>query len=297
MKKLALILTFAAASSALAAGPVKSEFFFQTAPEKHQVTPDLSYKSQSKKSTGSTEKVTNQVLSAKYEYGINEMFSAGLSVGYLTGETTDTGVAKTSASGLTDVVYFLRGQNAFMEGSSLHYGADINMALAKAEYDSTTNKAKNGSSGGMGMTPYVGYNWIVGPGVVGTKISTELDLSDRTLALKPGTTEVKVKGGNETSLTGFYEQGFDKWLVGGAISYSSVNTTKATVSGSPTNTSGGNYLTLKVYPTYEISETATVIGDLTYSNFLGDEEVSGGTVTKIDSRDDLSLNVGGRFTF
>lgn len=296
MKKLALIVSFAAATSAYASGPVKSEFFYQAAPEKHQVTPALTYTSMNEKVTGSTEKKTNQVLSVKYEYGISEMFSAGLTLGYLSGETTETGLAKTSASGLADVVYFLRGQNSFMEGSSLHYGADINMALSKGEVDSTTGNLKSASTGGMGITPYVGYNWMVGPGVVGARLSTQMDLSDKTFK-QTGTTDTKAKGGNITALTGFYEQGFDKWLVGGALTYSGVNTIKSTTAGTTTNVAGGNYFGIKVYPTYELSETATIVGELSYNTFLGDNKVSGGTVTKVDSKDDMNINVGGRFTF
>lgn len=309
MKKALVIASLGLASAAYAGTPVKSEFFYQTEPQKHQVTPELEYSSDKLETstTGADSELTNtqQILNVRYEYGISEMFSTGAEVGYLTGdvETSTTGAASTTTDqkGLTDFNFFFKGNYAPMDASSMHYGINVGISPADREEDST-KKETNAVSGGMSMTPYVGYQWLVGAGVWGANLSHEMDLGDRSVNIKPGTTTEKRTGGNDTILTGFYEHVWEKWNFGGALSYISRNTLETDPSvGADEETTGGTYWRLRFYPTWEVNEMTTVLGEIAYTNFLGDSVTDGvpGTArpVDVDSSSTLSLQVGGRFTF
>jgi hypothetical protein len=304
MKK-ALVLAAFAASTAYAGTPVKSEYFYQTEAQKHQVTPEINYTSDKLKGddvTGTAQKtdITSQILNVRYEYGINEMFSAGAMAGYQMSGEYDQGAGNSSDNkGMTDITIFGKGNWAFRDGESMHYGANWMVSPGDQEIDQV-KKESNAMSGGMTLMPWVGYQWMIGSGAVaGANLSTELDVGDRTVKTTTalGETTAKTTGGNETALTGFYEHPWDKTVVGVSLSYLAINTTEADTSGVTATTTGGNYWRLRVYPTYTLNESTTILGQIAYTSFLGDSFARSGTEYDVDSWNTLNIQVGGRFTF
>ena len=293
MKKIALIAFFAV-TTANAGTPVKSEYFYQTDATQHQVTPELTYISDKTEFTGASSETTNQTLNVRYEYGINEMLSTGAQIGYLTGETETAGTAA-DQTGMTDITLFVKGQNSWVDSQSFHYGANFGWSPGDATVDTTGET--NAMTGGMSLTPYAGYLWMVGKGVAGVNLSTQVDIGDRTIDDEANTDKTKATGGNDTTLTGLYEHPMEWGLVGTSLSYIATNTTENETGAVTSETTGGNFWRLRVYPTYKVSETATVIGQIAYQGFLGDSVTSGGTVVDVDSSNVLTLQVGGRFTF
>lgn len=291
MRLAIVITTLGFAGAAFAGTPIKSEFFYQTEMEKQQVTPELTYGSTKTKATAGTQTETKQTLNVKYEYGLNEMLSAGAKIGYQTGSTEPAGGgASTDEKGVTDLNIYMRGQYAWMDGGSFHFGANFNASLGEREVDTAKNE-NTAMTGGMGLTPYVGYQWLMGKGVIGTKLSTEMDIGDRKVKTKPANTTSKVTGFNETALTGFYEHPFEKGLIGTSVSWIAFNTQETKTSGTTTTTAGGNLWQLKVYPTYDLNETTTILGEVAYTSLLSEKFAGSKDVT------DLNIQVGGRFTF
>lgn len=288
MKK-AVVIAFFAATAANAGTPVKSEYFYQTEAQKHQVTPELKYDSQ-KIDTGATTDVTGQTLSVRYEYGINEMLSTGVRAGYTMMES-ETGATSQDQTGMTDITLFLKGQNAFVDAQSLHWGVSLDYSPGDKEVNNDDNEV-NGMSGGMTVNPFVGYLWMVGNGTAGVNFSTELGLGDRTTKTTTAgvETDTTTTGGNETALTGLYEHKMEKALIGTSLSYVNVNTAENETAGVESTTDGGNFYRLRVYPTYSVSEATTVLGELKYESLISENAT-------YESWNNLTLQVGGRFTF
>lgn len=289
MKKIALIAFFAV-TTANAGTPVKSEFFYQTEATQHQVTPELSYDTQNVEFTNSKSDVTGQTLSVRYEYGINEMLSTGILAGYLTGEE-EAGTTTTDQKGMTDITLFLKGQNAFADSQSMHWGADLDWSPGDREINNTTNEV-NAMTGGLTIKPFVGYVWMTGPGLAGINFNTALGLGDRTLMTTTGATETesKLTNGLESALTGFYEHTMDKTIIGTSLSYVNIATTDIKTGTSETTRDGGNLWRLRVYPRFQVSETTTILGELSYSTLVSKNAT-------YDSYNLLTAQVGGRFTF
>lgn len=289
-----LTATLAALGLTLAAHAttdIKSEYFYQAAPDANILTPGLNYNSSSFKVTGGTKQdTTGQNLNLAYERGLTEMYAVGANLGYTTSKT-EQGTSETDTKGLQDIQIFAKGRYSFVEGSSMNYGAELYFSPSEKQED-TANNENDAMSGGNSLRPWVGYQWLMGSHVLGTKLSTDFLLGERSVKNKTATTTTttKSKGGEETKLAIFYEIPHEMGAVGFEAYYSATAETKT---GSTEGNDGANMMGLGVYSPYHFSEAATVIGDLKWSQ-LASSSIGG---VDIDSSSNLSLNVAGRFMF
>lgn len=292
-----LMTTIAAlgfACAAHAATTIQSEFFYQADSDSNVLTPELNYSSTSLKYKGANkQETTGQVLDLSYERGLNEMYSVGAGVAYMNGKQEKQGTNDLDMTGLRDLSLFARGRYAFVEDSSLHYGADVLLSTGDREYEYKTSKTEvNASSGGNSIRPYVGYQWLLGSHVLGTKLSTDFNLGKKSVKSKSvtETTTNKMEGGEETTLSVFYEIPHEMGSVGFQAFYAGVANTKT---DSTQNHDGYNKMGLGVYSPYHFSESAAVIGDLTWSQ-LASSSIGG---AEVDSTSDINVSVAGRFMF
>lgn len=293
MKKLSIFLAALSfiGMTAHAATPVQSEYFYQTDVDRHQVTPELGYEtSRIDPETGSSTDVTTSVLNVKYEYGLLDMLSMGAQIGYANA-VNDRGPTTVDERGLTDLLLFARARQAFIEQQSLHYGATLNVSLGDREEDVDGNDF-DVQSGGIGLAPYVGYQWLVGANTIGVNVSTEFDLVDRTVEESTAgvPNDVERTGGNTSTLSGFWESPIPNGLLGIALYYNAVNTLEETDEGATATIDGENNVGAQVYVPYYFNEASTFIGSADYSVGVGDQ-------AEVDSSDAFLLNVAGRFTF
>lgn len=292
-----LTATLAALGLTLAAHAttdIKSEYFYQADTDANVLTPALNYNSNSNsvkgKVSGTTTKTdtTGQNLNLAYERGLTEMYAVGANLGYTTSKQ-EVGTAETDTKGLQDIQIFAKGRYAFVEGSSMHYGAELYFSPSEKQIDNA-NKEEDAMSGGNSLRPWAGYQWLMGSHVLGTKLSTDFLLGEKSVKVKGAAAATKYKGGEATKLGVFYEIPHEMGAVGFEAFYSSTAETKT---GSTVAANGFNMMGLGVYSPYRFSEAATVIGDLKWSQRAS----SSVGETDVDSSSDLSLNVAGRFMF
>jgi hypothetical protein len=290
-----LTTTIAALGLTLAAHAttdIKSEYFYQAAPDANILTPGLNYNSNSYKTVGGTKKdTTGQNLNLAYERGLTEMYAVGANLGYTTSKQ-EQGTTDTDIKGLNDIQIFAKGRYSFVEGSSMNYGADLYFSPSERQYDGTNanNPEMDAMSGGNTLRPWVGYQWLMGSHVLGAKLSTDFLLGEKSVKVKGAAAATKIKGGEETKLAVFYEIPHEMGAVGFEAFYMAMAETKQ---GSTEQNDGHNMMGLGVYSPYHFSEGATVIGDLKWSQWAT-SSVGG---VDVDSSSDLSLKVAGRFMF
>lgn len=288
-------IAFAGLTVAHAQSPVNSEKFWQAPADQNTFTPGLTYGANKLKMKGADEeKVTGPTLDFAYERGINEMLSAGASIGYIS-TSNDDGTNESDNKGVSDLKAFLKGQKAFVEGSSFHFGATLSASLVDAEVDK--NGDANGTTGGMALTPYVGYQWMAGTGVFGLKLSHDLYKGEREIDNKALNADVTEEGAEATTFAVFYEMPFTGGLVGFEAHYittADVDTeTKVGATTTKDTTDGLKYIGLGVYPRFEVNESTTIIGSISY-DMLQNDEINNADV---DSGNILQIGVAGRFTF
>jgi hypothetical protein len=287
-----LTTTIAALGLTLAAHAttdIKSEYFYQAAPDANILTPGLNYNSSSYKQTGGTKQdTTGQNLNLAYERGLTDMYAVGANLGYTTSKT-EQGTSETDVKGLQDIQIFAKGRYSFIEGSSMNYGADLYFSPSERQIDLANNEW-DAMSGGNSLRPWVGYQWLMGSHVLGTKVSTDFLLGEKSVKVKGAAAATKIKGGEETKLAVFYEIPHEMGAVGFEAFYTAMAETKQ---GSTEQNDGHNMMGLGVYSPYHFSEAATVIGDLKWSQWAS-SSVGG---VDVDSSSALSLNVAGRFMF
>jgi len=280
---------------------MKSEFFYQTDADKNQITPELVYGSKSVEFdvTGVQKAETKATtLNLSYERGINEMLSAGVRLPYTT-TTDEQGTQKTDTKGIGDIALFLKGNHTLAEGQALWFGADLNLSPGDhtSKVKSATKTEDNNYKGGHSIAPYVGYSMLVSSWVVGTRLSTEMGLGDRTVKTTPlAGAEAKTKetGEHRTALTAFGEMPITGGNVGAKLTYAGIDTKKSKdAAGTTTRTAGYTTIGLGVYGNYDFSETAAIIAGIDYTKLASDRYQG----VKVDSTSDMAINVGGRFTF
>lgn len=267
---------------------VKSEYFYQTDAAKSQANANLGYTSQTAKTGAVKEETTKTILNLNYERGLNEMLSVGGTIGYVTGKS-DTIVNDADTKGLDDIKLFIKGQNSFMAGSSLNYGATLNASIGKKEVKTDSVSV---NSGGIGLTPYVGYQMLMGSMVLGTKLQTAMNVTKAKWedSTTTPTASYDVTGGNRTMLSVFTEGNVGTGLIGGELGWWGDNTTEVEATGGTTKIAGETGYTLTGYTRWDLTPQATLIGKISYESALSDH-------TGIDSSDMFGMNVGGRFTF
>lgn len=294
---IAILTGFASAQAAT--GTINSETFYQASPEANVVTPALDYSSESisaKIGAASVDvKDSGPTLNFNYERGINDMFAAGITLGYKQGSSEMTGAmtSDNDENGLTDVALTFKGQNSFVQDSSLHYGAYLKMSTGNRTVDADGNY--NAMSGGHSLTPFVGYQWLWNSNVIGVKYTQTIWGSERTTE-GPGGSEAKEEGGGLSELKAFYEMPMDKWNLGFSAQYRANSPVEDTTTSTKTRlydaiqTAGVTF-----YPTWNVNETTTVVGSLGYATLLSkDPTFDGATLEGVSI---LDFSVGGRFAF
>jgi hypothetical protein len=155
--------------------------------------------------------ISGMIESLKAEYGINDNFSAGLVLtNYaLTITSSNTGILPAfKENGLLDPQLFLNTRWDDIGGGILRVGTKLAISMGNHTSDSSFNE--NGASGGTTLLPYVGWEKNVGPGLIGTRLSFMVDLtnkkwSDDANKFDPASSTGYATGGDTTKLDAFYE--------------------------------------------------------------------------------------------
>lgn len=181
----------------------------------------------------------------KVEYGINEMFSAGLILGNvnLRAQPTPEGtgfIPDFNISGMADPLLYFEGRNNMGPGTLL-YGLNLTVALGNHTVDAQFNN--NASNGGIGANPWVGYQMHLGPGTIVGKLQYSGFLTDRktvTTATNGTTTTTTTDGGQMTQMDVLWEQNITPTIIYGAgFTYNAFMQTKNTTSGVQTDGDNG----------------------------------------------------------
>lgn len=237
---IAAIGSFAQAQSAATNSNVGSEFFYQTPAGKQDITARLGYRMNVTREKATTtapnpQDVKNTGLDdtgVSYEYGISDAFSVGADLNFSSLETDETTKVKTS--GLKDPMINFKGTSG-MDFGRLRYGAMLGLGgLQKAKQEADS---KTAMTGGYSLTPYVGADSDVGPGILGARLSYGIAM-ERTIEVTgtTGSTDYKGTGGNNLGVSVFYEYVMSDMLFGGAINYNSIS--EITLKDTATNAEG-----------------------------------------------------------
>lgn len=286
MKHVLAFLLFASCSAfAASSGGNGSEYQWQTPADKIEVTPRLDYINRTDApKTGSDTKVTGFHVGLLGEYGISEMFSAGLSLSNLSYTINTT--PETKKSGLEDLNVFFHGRSEMGMGS-LRYGIDVGFGLAKSE--TKTNGDQNASSGGMSLAPFVGYEMNMAPCTYGARLSYKMFMGDRTHT--NGATEEKLSGPTTTSLALFYEHDMAPMKIGAALEIEGSGSYDTKVNGTSSGKTSGETMTgVSIYAPYEINPMITVVPAFKYAKATSMPSTT-------DSTTYWTLGASGRFTF
>jgi hypothetical protein len=279
---LLVMLPIAAFAEGAASGG--SEFFYQSAAGKQDVTPSLQMNSQSEEVGGGAEDTTDTtVLRAEYERGIQEGLSAGVALGYVVSGENDDGTTTTDITGLQNIDVFVKASMAAGPGA-LKYGANLSLSPGDQELD---GDELNAYTGGHSLTPYVGYEMASGACTYGAKLAVDFGLTDRTLVV--GATDTEYSGGEDTTISLFYEHEFNADMTLGA------SLDWVTTSDTTNETSGGD--TENISPTQVISlylptkvGSGLLLPELEYGMTTADQVNN----ADVDSYNQLNIKVGYR---
>lgn len=292
MKQILAFLLAVSGSAAFAAEN-GSQYQWQTPADKWEVTPKLTFGSMTSTATrnGGDTKTSKFGISVLGEYGISEMFSAGLKLMHVNNkkEMPNNGGSDTE-SGLGDLGLFFHGRMAAGPGS-FRFGADVDFSLAKKE--SKANGDTSANTGGMWLAPFVGYEMSSESCTYGARLAYKMLLGDATVENK-GTTpasESKVSGSQVTSLALFYEHDMAPVTLGAALEIDSLAKIESKTGTTTTKTAGYTNTGLKIYVPYMVNEMITVLPEFKYSMHTAKENDG------IDKVSGWDLGLAGRFTF
>lgn len=302
-KLIALLVPFAFSTAAFAEGKSgSSEFMHQTEADRFEVTPSFFFGQETTKATADADPETKYKtdtfwLGLMGEYGINEMLSVGLGLAYET-DTTKTStndgstVANTTAKGLMDPDLFLNGKVAAGPGM-FRFGTHLTFAIEKFKTKDADGNS-NIATGGIALTPFVGYEWMMGPGLLGARLSYDLYKGERSQTYFGGTTG-KEKGGETLGFALFYEMDMAPAIWGFSFAINSHAETKITTAGTTTNQNNGNTdMELTTYAAWEVAPDVTLLPRLSYGRTA---RGAAGQQQYEKSTDGFGLQVGARFAF
>lgn len=271
-----------------------SEYMWQTPADKWEVTPSLSMmKTTTKpKAAGAQDiEMSATTISVKGEYGISEQFSAGLLLANVSGKA-EQGATSIDVKGMADIIAFFHGRNAMGTGS-LRYGVDVGLGLSKREIESTGDT--NVSSGGISLTPFVGYEIAAAPCTYGARLAYKMYAGERKQTDNTSTPadDDKITGPTTTSLAFFYEHDMAPVRLGAALEIASNTESEIKTNGGAGVKQGDGETTMgiKLYVPYTVNEMITILPEFTYAQATAKEN------NTIDSKSGWNLGVGGRFTF
>jgi len=207
-----------------------SEYFYQAEGGHFEITPAVTttldaikYNDTVSGHKNLTAGVATTPIGAEFEYGITNGLAVGINlnyqdshIGYKCDDTTCPD--NTSANGLMDPELYLKGTSA-IGGGALHYGGALEVAVEKLKIKSSGST--NAATGGIALTPYVGYDRPLWKGYIGGKVSYQTWLSQR-----QGTDDtavfdntVKINGGDVMRASAFYEVNFNIMTYGVSLNY------------------------------------------------------------------------------
>lgn len=286
LKVLAMTLVTVAVGTASAAESAGSEFFFQAPANTSALTPHIGYQNFTFKTKGATQDSTLSGLyrlGASYEYGLNEMLALGADVSYTSEELDAGGTTKPKVSGLQDPVVYLKGTTP-MDMFRLRYGATLGLGFSKSKVES--NGDMNVASGGFGLTPYIGADMDLGPGILGARLSYAFNF-ERTN--DSAGTEEKLSGGDVLSVAAFYEYMLSDMILGGDFEFRSVGEQTTKVNGVETaKTKSFSPLGIDLYARIPVAGF-DLIPALSYDFSAGGD--------RFDKYNDMALTVAGRWLF
>jgi hypothetical protein len=237
-------------------------------------------------------------INVMLEYGINQMFSAGLELAYGTGQLTysgcPTGFSCNSqhVNGMYDPQLFFKGRSAVGAGV-IQYGAVLDVSVEKETTSSTGDQ--NNASGGISFTPFVAYQMAAGPGTWGARLQYGIYQGDKKSTDSSSGTSVP----STTSSNGnwvidtFYEAPVAGITIGGALSYAQNPETKTSQNGGPKtgNLDAYNTMGVQVYVPVKLS-SLTILPSVTYDtmNFSQSNSVA-------SSENMIEVGVAARMSF
>lgn len=210
---------------------VNSEFFFQPAPGASTLSGTFSYLSSTVEIAPLEVKTTGFILIPEYLRGLNESVAVGIGGSYWNLKTESFG-SETATTGLGDIEFIIRGRHPNPFGS-LRYGAEMDVSLGDAEKEA--NGDQNAMSGGIMLTPYVGFQLQNASGFWGVKLSREVEVQKRT-EIDNGTKEVH-SGGEDIDLIAFVERELaPERSLGLSVEYSKSEDSQTDTGGTVTTT-------------------------------------------------------------
>ena len=251
----------------------ESEFFFQADEDQKFLSVYGDYRTFSSDNSDTD----GFLLGVEYERGINEMLSwhVGLDYGMYTNEV---GGSETDTDGLSDILFGVKGRHMIGPGS-LRFGTTGYLAYADGETDA--NGDQNRATGGIGLAPYVGYQWDQDPALFGLKVSQEAILAEG--KLDDNGTESTVSGGEAFVISAYYErilENSDRF--GAALHHTTTSDTETETSGTTTTQEADDALYgLELYGRMD-RDNGSWIPSLTYTTSSDDD---------FDSYDDITLGV------
>lgn len=271
-----------------------SQYQHQTASGLFELTPTVSYETTTKKFKNGAAKhdfpITNERLMG--EYGIDEMFSVGLTLTNSDIQDKTTGSTH-KFQGLADPDLFLNGRSAMGSGS-LRFGTHLTMALGDSKLDSSGEKS-NAYSGGYALTPFVGYELKDSSMTYGVRVLFDLlkgegKWKNDGFAFMPASG--KFKDGKQVISSIFFEQEINPVTWGVDVQLENHQKTYLDFDG------GGSYETLpaynrvnlNVYAAYMASDSITILPTLSYINFSAGPK-------DVDSQTGFGGQIAGRFAF
>lgn len=294
IRKLLAILPLAISSAAFAASTASegSEYMHQAPAGKFEVTPAVDYHDYTVKFSGGTKgDISGLAYGVKGEYGINDMFSAGIAISASNDKFKPDSGASTTASGLNNIDIYGLGKYDLGMGL-LRYGLDFSISTSKSKEDATTGVATNTDLGMTMLTPFVGWEMGMGPGIFGLKFSYAFQLTDRSYDNTAGSKE---KGINAESLSAFYEwQADTTWSLGLSLAWNSVNGSKIDGVSKATGHAG---LFVDVYAPITLAQDILLIPNVGWGDdgSLAPFATSGGA--SINTVQKWNVGVAARFTF
>lgn len=274
--------------TAFAKGGDGSEFFYQSAAGKHELTPSLQMNSLEIEYTGGTKLTTDtNQLNLEYEYGLMEELSVGAALGYVFGGDYELLGTKGDISGLSNIEVFAKATMPAGPGF-LKYGASL--SLSPEDKETESNNDVNASTGGHSLEPYIGYEYAWDNCTFGAKLAVDVGLTDRTEKTSSGSTDYS--GGEATTISLFYEHKFSEAMkLGASLDWITKSDLKNETSGGTTEQLSPTQL-LSIYLPTSVG-SGTLLPELGYG-FTTEDKVG---ATEIDSYSMLNLALGYRMEF
>jgi len=263
-----------------------TQFFYQTAPDNRAITPGASYLEQKINSTNGYQTVSALLIAIIYEHGFTPMFSLGGVLAYESGSITQTGVNDETISGLANIILYGRGTLPMGTGA-FKFGADL--SVSPGNQTVSYNGNVNAFTGGQQIIPYVGYQHPMGPGFIGAKLLTQIDLGNRSQTNSQTNTTNKTSGMDTTEFDVFYELMCSLGHIGGALEYQSISSTDT---NGTTSSNYSPFYGVKVYSAM-VAGPGEILPVVDYA-FTTDKNENGNAITSMVK---WSVALGYRMTF